>query len=166
MPTKTKHKLPTRGRRNKSSGQRRTKKNSEARNRNIEKSKLSEELVKEACELIEEGLPLESVCAYLGITRQVLYDWSEKGEKYLLELHSARGPEFKEDVLEARFLLATAKSKAVLELALVRDLRNDKAHARWVRNMTILERRFRKDWGRSESIHVETEAMAPDEAYL
>lgn len=145
---------------------RRTRKNSEARTRLPCKSKLTEKLIDDVTELIEEGLPVESVCAYLGITEHTYYDWKEKGEKYLIELHSGRGPEFPEDHLEARFMLAVVKARASLELELVRDLKDEKALARWVRNMTILERRFRTSWGRNESLRVETESVAPDEAYL
>ncbi len=158
----SKDKLPTRRR----SKRRRYKKNSEAGYRIEIKSKLSDTLIAEACELIKEGLSRESVCAYLGITPHTMQDWQEKGEKYLLELHTRRGPEFHEDELEADFLMALARSKAELELEIVRELRDDKAHARWVRNMTILERRFRKAWGRNESLRVDMESIAPDEAYL
>lgn len=146
---------------------RRTRKNSEALTRRPRsQSKLTESLLKEAIELIVEGLPLESTCAYLGITQHTLYDWTEKGEKYLMELHTSRGPEFPEDVPEANFCLEIARAKATLELALIRELRDPKEHSKWVRNMTTLERRFRKNWGRGETLRTDTEAMAPDEAYL
>jgi len=146
---------------------RRTRKNSEAKTRQLPiQKKLTEKLIGEAIELIEEGLPMDSTCAYLGITEHTFHDWKEKGEKYLLELQSDRGPEFPEDEIEARFMLAVIKAKATLELTIIRDLKSDEALARWVRNMTILERRFRHSWGRNESLRVESESIAPDEAYL
>jgi len=169
-PGRSKKKVTVRKRKTKAKTKRSTRrkrpKNSEARSRRRFKSKLTHKLIDEAVELIKEGLPLESVCAYLGITDHTLYDWKEKGEKYLIEVHTERGPEFPEDELEAEFLLAVAKARASLELEIVKDLRDNQALARWVRNTTILERRFRRSWGRSESLRVETESISPDEAYL
>lgn len=167
VSTRTRKKKRRKVEKRKAYGGRRTRKNSEARTRKAAHcSKLTKKLIAEIKELIEEGLPLDSACAYLGITHHTLYDWKEKGEKYLIELASPRGPEFPEDELFAEFMLTVAKSRAALELELIRDLRDKKALARWVRNMTILERRFRRDWSRSESLRVETEQTAPDEAYL
>jgi hypothetical protein len=160
--TTAKRTLPKRKR----SKVRKSRKSSEARTRLVVKSKLTLKLIGEAKELIEEGLPIDSVCDYLGITQHTYYAWKEKGEKYLIELHTSRGPEFPEDELEAMFMMACAKSRATLELEFIRDLCDDEALARWVRNMTFLERRFRTSWGRAESLRIETESVAPDEAYL
>lgn len=145
---------------------RKTPKNSEALGRMRKGSKLTRTLIKEMCELVREGLPLESCWAYLGITTHTAIDWREKGEKFLIEMHSSRGPEFPEDELEAEFCMELARARAEFELEIIREMRDKKAHARWVRNMTILERRFRTSWGRSETIRHDVEAMAPDEAYL
>lgn len=161
VPTKRKQ-LPRRKRKKKG----RAKRAYEAKYRLRHTSKLTPKLIKEACELIKEGLPLDSVWAYLGITKMTGLDWKEKGEKFLIELSSERGPEFPEDELEAHFMLEIARARASLELDLIRELKDKKAHARWVRNMTILERRFRQSWSRSETLHVDQEQMAPDEAYL
>lgn len=144
-----------------------TRKNSDSQYRLLRVySKLTPKLIEEMSELVKEGLPLDSVWAYLGITTHTGIDWREKGEKFLIEMHSSRGPEFPEDELEAKFCIELARARAAFELEIIREMRDKKAHARWVRNMTILERRFRHSWGRSETIRVDTESMAPDEAYL
>ncbi len=131
------------------------------------RSKLTEKMIDEAVELIEEGLPLESTWAYMGISKHTGILWREKGEKFIIEMQTRHGPEFPEDELEARFCMAVAKARATLEYDLIKELRDEKAHARWVRNMTILERRYRQNWGRSETIRTgDIESMAPDEAYL
>lgn len=141
-------------------------KNSEARSRLRIQSKLTPKLIEDMVELVKEGLPLDSVWAYLGITTHTGIDWREKGEKFLIEMHSAEGPEFPEDELEAMFCIELARARASFELDIIRQMRDKKAHAQWVRNMTILERRFRQSWGRSETIRHDIEAIQPDEAYL
>jgi len=129
-------------------------------------SKLSNKLIEKAIGLLLEGLPIDAVCDYLTITPHTYYMWKEKGEKYLLEENTPRGPEFPEDAAEARFLIAVSKARAEHQLSLVRRSFGDKNTPTWVRDMTILERRDRKNWGRNETIQVTDTASTPDEAYL
>lgn len=44
------------------------------------RSKLTPELTKTICELIEKGLPYNLVCGAVGIHKDTFYDWINKGE--------------------------------------------------------------------------------------
>lgn len=138
----------------------------EAKDRIKKSTKLSKGMIQQACELVAEGLPLASVWSYLGVTKMAAIAWKEKGEKFLIEMYTDRGPEFPEDELEAMFCMELARARATLELDLIREIRDPRKLAYWVRNMTMLERRFRENWSRSETMRVETAEMVPDEAYL
>lgn len=128
--------------------------------------KLTDKLIDEAIELILEGLPVERVCDYLSISSACYYEWKDKGERYLNQLHEARGPEFKEDEDCAVFVQAVVRAKAEWQLGILRRSFQDKNKATWIRDMTMMERRDRVHWGRSESFANVTAAPLPDDSYL
>ena len=135
--------------------------------RNPASSKLTDKLIDEMCVLIaKDGLPIDICCDYLGITSHTYYFWKDKGEKYLLELDTKEGPEHKGDKAEAVFVQAILKARALWQLNIRRRSFGKDYKSTWVRDMTQLERRDRKNWGRNETIRHEEAASVPDSSYL
>ena len=130
-------------------------------------SKLTDKLIDEISKLIwKDGLPIDICCDYLGITKTTYYLWKDKGEKYLLELDTPEGPEVSEDKAEAVFVQAILKARARWQLNIRRRSFTKDYKSTWVRDMTQLERRDRKNWGRNETIRHEEAAEVPDNSYL
>lgn len=128
--------------------------------------KLTDKLIEECCELVLEGLPIMRVCDYLGISNATYYDWKDRGERYLNQQYSDAGPQYPEDESYAVFVQAVVRSKAEWQLAILRRSFGSLNKATWIRDMTMMERRDRAHWGRSETISHVAQAPLPDEAYL
>lgn len=131
-------------------------------------AKISERLIKNCVELILEGLPINRTCDYLGITQDSYYDWRKKGEKWLLETDSGQKPEFPEYEIHALFVNCVVKARAEWQLEILRRSMQDdsKKSSMWIRDMTLMERRDRENWGRSETVFSSEAAPLPDESYL
>jgi len=128
--------------------------------------KLTDKLIKECCELILEGLPIDRTCDYLGISTASYYNWKDKGERYLNQLHDSKGPQYREDEDCAVFVQAVVRAKATWQLEILRRSFGDQNKATWIRDMTMMERRDRPNWGRNESLIAVTSAPLPDDSYL
>jgi len=128
--------------------------------------KLTDKLIEECVELVLEGLPIERVCDYLSISTACYYAWKDRGERYLNQLHESRGVEYPDDGDCAVFVQAVVRAKAKWQLGILRRSFGEKNKATWIRDMTMMERRDRKHWGRSESFANVTAAPLPDDSYL
>ena len=93
--------------------------------------------------LVKAGNYIETACASQGITKQAFYLWLDAG---------AEGKEPYKSFLDA-LQKAAAESEVEL-LARVRD-QADTNKPGWMGNMTVMERRWRERWGRSERRVVE-----------
>jgi hypothetical protein len=111
-------------------------------------------------------LPIERTCDYLGISTASYYDWKDKGERYLNQLHDKKGPQYPEDEDCAAFVQAVVQAKAAWQLGILRRSFGDQNKATWIRDMTMMERRDRPNWGRNESFVAVTSAPLPDDSYL
>ena len=128
--------------------------------------KLTTKLIKECVELILEGLPIDRVCDYLSVSRAAFYQWKDKGERYLNEIHTSSGVAYPEDEDCAVFVQAVVRAKAEWQLGILRRSFQEKNKATWIRDMTMMERRDRANWGRSEVINTVASAPLPDDSYL
>lgn len=130
--------------------------------------KMTDALLTECVELILEGLPVNKTCDYLGIPEQTFYRWRTKGEKYLRDIAEGEKPDNPDHVLYGIFVQSVVRAKAEWQLGVIRRSMQTKSKhtSLWVRDMTMLERRDRANWGRSEQIQVSDAAILPDEAYL
>ena len=121
-----------------------------------------------------EGLPVEPACLLAGITPGTYYLWELAGKEYL-ELgpgttyygnrHVRRNEE------HAEFYLRIERARALYQQVVIRrSINTDKYNPNWVRDMSVLERRYRKDWARYDKM-IAPEQQAPtgaptDERYL
>lgn len=130
--------------------------------------KLTEKLIEDCVELILEGLPINRTCDYLGITQDSFYDWKQRGEKWLQEVSSGHKPEYPEYELHGLFVQCVVRAKATWMLEILRrSMQNaSKKTSMWIRDMTLMERRDRSNWGRSETVSITDSAPLPDDSYL
>lgn len=122
------------------------------------RSKLNDKLIKKFCRLVRQGLPVSQVCNYLCIRPATYYNWLRLGELYL-----DGAEDNKEHELFGRFVLRVNRA-----LAQYAQDRIDKLHSSntWVRDMAILDRRFRTEFGRNDPSGGAMEDYDPDERYL
>lgn len=99
-------------------------------------TKLTPMLRESICKLIRDGVPADASAVSLGIARRTFFDWLERGR--------AGEP------LYAEFQLAVDEAHAVFHAAMVGEARADPRNA-----ITILEKRFPKDWGKQERVSVD-----------
>lgn len=116
------------------------------------------ELIKQVCNLVEEGLPITSVLDYLGISPQTFYGWYRKGKMY----NDSPDVEPKYRIY-GDFELALKKAHASYQLTLIRRLHKDE---KWGRALAILERRDKKNFSKFDPFSGESlEQIDPDERF-
>ena len=160
----TRKKLPLRGKR-------RNKKKTylvEMNYQQVAQIKLSSEVIETFVELILEGLPIMKVCDYLGLSHDTYYQWKQKGEEYVRDLDNGVKPVHPTYQVYAIFNRAATRALAEWQLNIHRrSMQTDSKHSNmWIRDMTQLERRDRKNWSKSETLSVTDTTALPDEAYL
>jgi hypothetical protein len=104
-------------------------------------------------------MPLDGVCDYLGIEQSALSKWVRQGT-----LVNGSNPKNIYSKLAKKVKRATAEYR----LSLLDGLHgNEKKKTRnWYRNLAILERRDRKNFGRYEPTGGTFESYDPDERFL
>lgn len=122
--------------------------------------RLDEQLIERFCRLIREGLGFEAACDYLSIPHSTFWMWKRKGDLYF-----EGGGDVQELELFGKFVqdIRKAYSTFLRETTLNLKLDDSKTWTKWC---TILERRDRNNWGRSESANQHQEIYAPDERFL
>lgn len=124
------------------------------------KIKLNKKLIKQFCLLLERGLPLDSCCDMLGISSYSYWKWKQEGEAYI-----NGGGEPKEYELSAEFLMATRQAFAAYKLARIDKMHEAKGPG-WIRELAILERRDRRNFGKRDMDGGTVEDYDPDERFL
>jgi len=119
---------------------------------------LDQKLIRQFTSLVERGLPLDGVCDYLGLPGITFFNWLRKGDAYL----TGNG-ELKEYRMYGEFVRLLRKATAKYRLILVDRLHGDED---WIRCMTILERRDRRNFSRKEPSGGGEESLNPDERFL
>lgn len=123
-------------------------------------TRLDDDTIDQFCELVREGLPFDACCDYLGISSTTFYAWLDKGKKYL-----ANGGNPDEHEMCGRFYQRVRRAHAEY-----RRMMNQRAHSgapgTWVRDVTILERRDRRNYGRYEPEGGNDEQYDVDERFL
>lgn len=109
-------------------------------------TKMSPEMKQLFVSNILVGLPIQHCCALAGISENCFYDWMKDGERYL----TSREPNPNhEDFAEFYLAIQEARAEWQKEI-LLRSFQGAKFQPNWVRDMTLLERRDRVNWGRND----------------
>jgi hypothetical protein len=99
-----------------------------------------------------EGLPVEPACLLAGITPGTYYLWELAGKEFLelgdgTTYYGSRHVRRNEE--HAEFYLRIERARALFQQSVIRrSINTDKYNPNWVRDMSVLERRYRKDWAR------------------
>lgn len=131
----------------------------------LRKVRLSISLIDDFCSLIKRGLPPNKVCLYLCVSSTRMNEWLRLGREYLLTLEEGKEPEEK-NLLEAAFTQRVANAEADWQLKICDRSFQEKYKATWTRDVTLLERRDRSNWGRNQIITVDEDSRLPDSAYM
>lgn len=126
--------------------------------------RLTSALVGSVGEVIQDGLPVESVPDLFGVARSVWRSWLHKGEQYLAA-SSADDVVVDADELCARLALAVRKARAEYERRRVAVL-HVANNREWRKEISILERRFRRNWALVDPDGGDEDAYTPDERFL
>lgn len=121
---------------------------------------LNDKLTRDFCELIEEGLPADSACNYLGIMPSTYWTWMRKGQRFL---------DGNEEPAEHRIYGAFVKMFRRATANYLRHVSKRmhlKTSPSWFRDMEILSRRDRKTWSRDEPAGGSDEQYDPDEKFM
>ena len=124
--------------------------------------KLDGRLVEDFARLTRRGLPIDAACDYLGVATASLYHWVKQGKAYLDSEVTQR---IEEHAACADFVMALRRATAEYRLERVDRLHRSSGKT-WIREMTILERRDRKNFGRRDPAGGDEERYDPDERFL
>jgi|tagenome__1003787_1003787.scaffolds.fasta_scaffold18627038_2 transposase len=101
-------------------------------------TKLTLELQNQICELLRWGNYIETVCAFVEVSKPTLYEWMKRGNR-------------EEKGIHRDFLNAVHKAMAEAEMRDVQNIFNA-AKTDWKASAWRLERKFPKKWGRLERL--------------
>ena len=121
-------------------------------------TKLTPEIIEQFCQLLEAGMPLDGACDYLGVAPQTFWTWIRKGNLFLQDPEIQ--PKFR---IYGDFVLNTRRASAQYRLDVTRRLHTSTT---WSRELAILERRDRKNFGRFDfSAGQGVEQLDPDDRF-
>lgn len=120
---------------------------------------LDDKLSEDFAGLVEEGIPIDAICDYLGLETSTFWDWKRKGEHYH---NSGQSPP--RYAVFGEFVRQLRRASAVYRITRVRKLHNSKTI--WVREMAILERRDKASFSRKEPPGGSLESYDPDEKFM
>lgn len=126
---------------------------------------LNYDILKDICDLLEEGLPPTTACEYLGITTGIHKKWLEKGLNYINIVNEKSGTPEKDLKIYADYYIEVKKSVAKYLTTKIENV-NGNFTPSWVRDITILERRDSANWGRNITVTEKEEIKNPDESFL
>ena len=122
--------------------------------------KLNLNVIEEVEDYLSRGLPITKCCQLMGISRQCYYLWVRKGQEFLKE----RKPD--KYAINALFVESIDRAVAKWQLHILDRSFQDAYSANWVRDITLLERRDREHWSRSEIVNHKEHTVDPDERFL
>lgn len=131
-----------------------------------EKRVLTLQLIDKICKLVETGLPMDAVLDYYSINYKSYWQWADFGKQYLEAEEEDRD---EEHAIFGYFVQRLRKATAKYRSRLVNRLHTS-WNDQWRRELAILERRDRKNFGRvverAREEEVESEMYDPDDSFL
>lgn len=121
---------------------------------------LTDELITEFMVWVKKGIPLDAICDYLSIDNGVFWKWVREGEKWI---KGDGEPPDKERC--GAFVVELKKSSAEYRMRLIKEL-HDKNNLSWSKQLAILSRRDRKNFGVTEIQGGDDSSFNPDERFL
>lgn len=112
--------------------------------------KLNKDVIEKASSYLREGNYIETVSAFLGISKQAFYDWVRRGARNL-EVQEAGGKLPEDELIYIDFFQSIEEAKAFSEmndLAVIKKA----SDTRWEAAAWRLERRSPERWGRRDAL--------------
>ncbi len=104
---------------------------------------LTPQMLDEIGLLLAEGNYIQTVAAFMGITRMTWWNWEQRGEQ-------------EPDSIFGEFVYTVKRAQAAAEILLLRQIRL--GGEGWQSKAWISERRFQERWGRRVDITIRREA--------
>jgi hypothetical protein len=123
-------------------------------------SKLDDDRLARIVQHLFEGCPIATVCDLVGISMDTWSRWKKWGEDYLKTGKPTDHEMHGKFVVETRAAVARWKHKVI-----TRSLDTESYKPSWARDMTMLERRDRDNWG-SGNTRGQVQESDPDMKFL
>jgi len=118
-------------------------------------TKLNEELLKAITALLSNNIPTTTVADYVGVNRDTMRLWSNRGASLLAELDEDPTRELDEvEQLYVRFHIETNKAYAKGEISLVQNI-NNAAQSDWRAASWMLERTRPEKYGKIDRTEIQ-----------
>jgi len=121
---------------------------------------LTKEVITQLVKLVKKGLPFDGACDYLGVRPDQFWLWLRRGDLYL-----TAGETPPEDKIYGDFVQEIKAGFAEYRLDQIEELQR-RGNRNWFRNLMILERRDRKNFGKTEAPGGTEESFQADERFL
>jgi hypothetical protein len=124
-------------------------------------TKPTKEIISQFTGFLREGVSLDIVCDFLGIQHRTCYEWIKKGKAY--NAYPEGEPKY---AIFGEFETALRKATAEYNIKMVRKVHT--AEKGWSRDLAILERRDRRNYGKYDMIGGSgpLEQLDPDQKYI
>lgn len=124
---------------------------------------LTDDIMSKVEELLLIGVPESACFEYLGIARRTYFNWKRWGSDYL---DADAGDKVEEHRRYAKFVLRVRRAKAHWQINVVKRSFQGSYKASWIRDMSLLERRCRDEWGKKSEEADTQSTFDPDESFL
>ncbi|KKL93620.1 hypothetical protein LCGC14_1872850 [marine sediment metagenome] len=133
-------------------------------------AEVNDELREQMCYYLRRMIPQKDACFLIGLFENTHYRWMKLGKDFIeayesdkkdVDLPPRHKKKYANYYLAINFALATMR-KNLIE----RSLFPDQLKVSWIRDITILERRDRDEWGRLTEAMVNKSEYDPDETFL
>lgn len=116
------------------------------------KMKLTEEVLDQFVTALRGSMYLETAAAYIGVSKQSVYDWLRRGARARAMIKRCPGYKLNpKERLCVKFLDAVKKTMALVEMGALAHIQMA-ASEQWTAAAWMLERRFPGRWSRRERV--------------
>jgi hypothetical protein len=127
-----------------------------------QRNKLTPKLIDQFFQMGDRGVPFDAVCDALRVSKANFHQWVRRGELFL----ESEGGNDPEEAIYALFVQRMKESTASYRHRIIEELHTPDQGNDWIRLMTILERRDKRNFSRQDLAGAATDASDRDEAFL
>ena len=109
--------------------------------------KITEELIKQICDVVRAGNYIETAAAFNGLSKSTLYDWMKRGARERQRIEGTNRKPLKKEELFMAFSDAIEKAMAEAEIRDVMRI-GEASKSDWKAAAWRLERKNPQKWGR------------------
>ena len=113
-------------------------------------TKLTEDLLEELCQHLEDGNAIATACDLVGISERVYHKWQARGKEEVERVaEDGRRRVRKDERRYVQFVQATTRARAAAVQKRVSNIR-DAASEDWRASAWLLERMKPEEWGKTQ----------------